>query len=301
MLYLRGIVDYASYEGETHRDIKKGPTLIDPSSDEADSEVFNFYGEAGYRWEFSPNYTFTPFVGVDVGHAELEEFTENDPHGTGWALEVDGGEADLVETLVGVRFGGFWDMAGGVFRPDVMVAWAHEFEDDPVEVDMSFKDGPSGAELHGRRSDVSEDALIAGVGGTFDVTNQLQVRHQVGWPVQRGLRLRTRSSVGWNTSSDPTARHKETAGSPQGLPVIFRSMLRVVSHSPSMEASSSNLRRIVKCSPKLSLRHQTALFQQVRSFVEGCRQAMARCPSSWSLSWRQRVWWDASQGSVLGP
>jgi outer membrane autotransporter protein len=108
--------------------------------------VWNFYGEAGYRWEFSPNFAFTPFVGVDVGHAELDEFTEDDPHGTGWALHVDGGEADSVETLVGVRFGGWWDIAGGVFRPDVMVAWAHEF-DDPAEVDVSFRDGPPGAEF----------------------------------------------------------------------------------------------------------------------------------------------------------
>ena len=172
VFYLRGIVDFASYDGETHRDIKKGVTLIDPSSNEADSDVFNFYGEAGYRWEFSPNYTFTPFVGVDVGHAELDSFNEKDPHDTGWALKVKGGDADSVETLVGVRFGGFWDMAGGMFRPDVMVAWAHEF-DDPAEVDMAFREAPD-AKFTVVASDVSDDSLVAGVGGTFDVTNQLR-------------------------------------------------------------------------------------------------------------------------------
>jgi subtilase-type serine protease len=177
LFYLRGIVDYANYDGETHRDIRQGISLVDPSSDEADSWVFNFYGEAGYRWEFSPSFTLTPFVGVDVGHAELDEFTEDDPHGTGWALDVEGGEADSVETLVGVRFGGFWDMAGGMFRPDVMVAWAHEF-DDPAEVDMAFAENPN-ARFTVVASDVADDSLVAGVGGTFDLTNQL--RFGVKW------------------------------------------------------------------------------------------------------------------------
>ncbi len=121
--YLRGIVDFASYNDcDAHRDIRVGPSLVDPSSDECDSNVFDFYGEAGYRWEFASNYTLTPFVGVDVGHAELNSFTEKDPHDTGWALKVRDSDADSVETLVGGRFGGWWDFNGGVIRPEVMVA-----------------------------------------------------------------------------------------------------------------------------------------------------------------------------------
>jgi subtilase-type serine protease len=171
--YLRGIVDFASYNGDAHRDIRVGTSLVDPSSDQADSSVLDFYGEAGYRWEFSPNYTLTPFVGVDVGHAELDSFSEKDPHDTGWALKVDDSDADSVETLVGGRFGGFWDMAGGVFRPEFMVAWAHEFE-DPAEVDVAFRDAPRGASFSVEATDVAQDSIVAQVGGTFDVTSQLQ-------------------------------------------------------------------------------------------------------------------------------
>ena len=203
-------------------------------------------------------------------------FNEKDPHDTGWALKVKGGDADSVETLVGVRFGGFWDMAGGMFRPEVMVAWAHEF-DDPAEVDMAFREAPD-AKFTVVASDVSDDSLVAGVGGTFDVTNQL--RFGIKWDGRFNedydFELGHRSDRIQVLIRRPDTK---TAGSPYGLPMIFRSVLRVVSHSPSMESVIIQVRRIVKCSPKLSLRHLTALFQQVRSFVEGCRQAMARCLS----------------------
>ena len=135
--------------------------------------MLDFYGEAGYRWEFSPNYTLTPFVGVDVGHAELNSFNEKDPHDTGWALKVRDSDADSVETLVGGRFGGFWDMAGGVLRPEVMVAWAHEFE-DPAEVDVAFRDAPRGANFSVEATDVAQNSIVAQVGGTWDITNQFQ-------------------------------------------------------------------------------------------------------------------------------
>ena len=228
VFYLRGIVDFASYDGETHRDIQdRVPALVDPSSDEADSDVFDFYGEAGYRWEFSPNYTFTPFVGVDVGHAELDDFSEKDPHDTGWALKVKGGDADSVETLVGVRFGGFWDMAGGMFRPEVMVAWAHEF-DDPAEVDMAFRDAPD-AKFTVVASDVADRLAGGRCRRHLRCHQPAAVRHQVGRPVQRGLRLAARSSVGWNTSSDPTARLTINRGSPMGSPDFLK---RVASGQP---------------------------------------------------------------------
>jgi outer membrane autotransporter protein len=172
--YLRGIVDFASYDDcEAHRGIRQGTSLVDPSSDECDSSVIDGYGEAGYRWEFAPNYTLTPFVGVDVGHAELDSFNEKDPHDTGWALKVDDSDADSVETLVGGRFAGWWDFNGGVIRPEVMVAWAHEFE-DPAEVDVAFRDAPRGANFSVEATDVGDNAIVAQVGGTWDITNQFQ-------------------------------------------------------------------------------------------------------------------------------
>ena len=86
---------------------------------------------------------------------------------------------------------------------------------------------------------------------------------------------------------------------PRGLPRGRRKSWSVHA-SPSMESVIIQLRRIPKCNPKLTHRHRTALFQRVRSFVEGCRQAMARCLSSWSSSSPRRVWRYAVQGAGAG-
>jgi len=163
--------------------------------------VFDFYGEAGYRWEFAPNYTLTPFVGVDVGHAVLDSFDEKDPHDTGWALKVKDSGADSVETLVGGRFGGFWDMAGGVLRPEVMVAWAHEFE-DPAEVDVAFRDAPRvpTSRSRPRTNRTTRSWRRSAVHGISPISSSLASSGTAGLTK---ITARTRSSAVSNTGSEP--------------------------------------------------------------------------------------------------
>ena len=171
--YLRGILGYAEYTAEAHRNIIVGISEVDPAGD-PDSNVLSFYGEAGYRWEFATNSTVTPFVGVNVAHAEIDGFTERDPQDTNWHLRVRDAEGDSVATLLGARFNGNWDMGGGIFRPEVMVAWQHEFEDTVQSVDMAFVEAPNGGNFTAFSAETNENSLVVGVGGTFAVTNALE-------------------------------------------------------------------------------------------------------------------------------
>ena len=61
---------------------------------------------------------------TDLATASLDGFTEDDPQGTGAALEVHDSDADSVASVLGVRFDADMAMGSGVFTPVVSVSKA---------------------------------------------------------------------------------------------------------------------------------------------------------------------------------
>jgi len=165
--YLRGVVSYGNYDGDSHRMVQfPGSSPIDPSGDPS-SDTWSFYGETGYRFGITDYANLTPFAGLNLATASLDGFTEDDPQGTGAALEVHDSDADSVASVLGVRFDADMAMGSGVFTPVVSVAWMHEFGDTVQEVDMTFAGAPSGADFTVESSEVARDSVLVDAGAKF--------------------------------------------------------------------------------------------------------------------------------------
>ena len=165
MWYGRGILSYGNYDANSHRHITIDNTL-DPSGN-PDSDVLTFYGEGGKRFDVSNQAVVTPYVGLQVSHANIDGFTEDDPHDVGAALQVHDADGSSVATVLGVRFEGNWMTAGVGIRPEVSAAWMHEFGDNTQSVDMTFDAAPSGADFTVISAETARDSALVGAGVTF--------------------------------------------------------------------------------------------------------------------------------------
>jgi outer membrane autotransporter protein len=168
--YLRGVISYGNYEGESNRLIAFQGSPIDPAGDPS-SNTFSFYGETGYRFDLGAG-NITPFAGLNLATATLESFTEDDPEGTGAALEIHDSDAESVASVLGLRFDADMMMGSGILTPSVSVAWMHEFADTP-EVDMSFAGAPSGADFTVVASDAARDSILVDAGAQFELNGAI--------------------------------------------------------------------------------------------------------------------------------
>jgi len=111
------------------------------------------------------NVAATPFIGLGLAGAGIDGFTEKDPHNTGAALTIRGTDSNSVASTLGFRVNGYW----GGFRPEVTLAWQHEFADARQTVDMSYAGAPKGGNFSVVSSDPGADALIIGLGASYAV------------------------------------------------------------------------------------------------------------------------------------
>jgi outer membrane autotransporter protein len=168
--YIRGILSYGTYDGNSHRYVSVEPSNpIDPSGS-PDSDVFSFYGELGHRFGMGGETQLTPFAGLSLAQGEIDSFTEKDPEGTGAALHVHSSDGNSVASLLGLRLGGDWMFGSGVFTPDISIAWMHEFDDTTQTVKSSFADAPPGSDFKVVSAKTARDSAVVNVGGTFGLT-----------------------------------------------------------------------------------------------------------------------------------
>jgi len=175
--YNRAIVKFGWYDGTSHRNFGL-TTVVDPSGS-PDADVVDFYNEVGRRFAVGASSMLTPYFGITVAHAELDGFTEKDPYGTGAALKVAGSDADSVATALGLRYNGTF----GAFKPQVAVAWEHEFEDTFQTVTMSFADAPAGSNFKAIGTDLDEDSILVEAGGAYALndSSDFSVRYFGRW------------------------------------------------------------------------------------------------------------------------
>ena len=91
-------------------------------------------------------------------------------------------DGDSFASLLGVRLAGSWAHSGGMFRPEAALAWRHEFGDDTQSVDMSFAQGPVGANFTVISADTASDSLLVELGGTIivDANTEFSLSYN-GW------------------------------------------------------------------------------------------------------------------------
>ncbi|WP_395685452.1 autotransporter domain-containing protein [Aestuariivirga sp.] len=189
--YLRGIMTYGGYEGSANRSFTMNEHWDDTEhaayhgsyspvsgslSGDPTSSVLSFYGETGYRMDVSNSATVTPYAGLNVASATLDNFTESDAGGTGAALAVNGSDAESLVSVLGLRFNGEFAMGESLFSPTMSIAWAHEFA-DTAEVDMSYAgDGaPDGADFTIKGTDVAADSILIDIGANFSMSETFDV------------------------------------------------------------------------------------------------------------------------------
>lgn len=162
--YGRNILSYGFYSGDSRREfgITSTPKAL---TGEYDTNVVSYYGEAGRRFQLMDNVGATPFLGLGLASAGIDSFTEKDPNGTGAALQIRGTDSSSVASTLGFRVNGHW----GGFRPELTLAWQHEFGDARQTVDMSYAEAPKGANFSVVSSDPGSDALIVGLGASYAV------------------------------------------------------------------------------------------------------------------------------------
>jgi uncharacterized protein with beta-barrel porin domain len=172
--YGRNILSYGFYSGDSRREfgITTSPKAL---TGDYDTNVVSYYGEVGRRFQLMQNVGATPFLGLGLASAGIDSFTEKDPHGTGAALHVRGTDSNSVASTLGFRVNGYW----GGFRPELTLAWQHEFADARQTVDLSYSEAPKGANFSVVSSDPGSDAFIVGLGGSYAVgpSSAISVRY----------------------------------------------------------------------------------------------------------------------------
>ena len=133
--------------------------------------MFSFYGELGHRFGMGAETNITPFAGLSLAQGEIESFTEKDPNDTGAALHIHELDGNSAASVSGLRLGGDWMFGGGMFTPDISVAWMHEFDEERQTVKASFAEAPSGADFKVVGSKTARDLAVINVGGTFGITD----------------------------------------------------------------------------------------------------------------------------------
>ena len=172
--YNRAIVSGGWYSGDSHHNFALESSPVDPSGS-PDANAVSFYNELGRRFGVGTGVMLTPFAGITVSHAELDGFTEND-HNTGAALKVAGSDGDSVASLLGLRLSGEW---WGAFKPQVALAWEHEFDDTFQTINASFAGAPSGSNFKVRGTELGEDTFVVDAGAEYALgpNNDLSLRY----------------------------------------------------------------------------------------------------------------------------
>ena len=172
--YARGIGSFGLYSGDSHRLFGLTTTPIDPNGS-FDASVESFYGEVGHRYAVMSETMATPFLGIGVAHSNVGGFTESDPNGSGAALTVGDASGDSLASVVGARVTGHW----GGWKPELSVAWQHEYLDTVQTVHNSLVAAPGAPGFTASSSDPGRDWALVGLGSaySFNPTSEFMLKY----------------------------------------------------------------------------------------------------------------------------
>jgi uncharacterized protein with beta-barrel porin domain len=161
-IYVAGLAGFGWQDYDSRR------FIVAPISAEATSNYsgqgYRFYGESGYAFHLAgpmPDTTVTPYLGLGYLHTHIDGFTE--AGGGGAALSVGAVDANSFTTTLGARASTVFRVGNTALKPEVRVAWEHEWLDDSTNVQSAFVAAP-GSTFTVTGAGFGRDSFVGGAG-----------------------------------------------------------------------------------------------------------------------------------------
>jgi outer membrane autotransporter protein len=161
-IYVAGLAGFGWQDYDSRRFIT-APISADATANYA-GQGYRLYGESGYALHLSgpmPDTTVTPYIGLGYLHTHVDSFTE--AGGGGAALAVGAVDADSFTTSLGARASTSLRIGNTLLKPEVRVAWQHEWLDDSTTVQSAFASAP-GSVFTVTGAGFGRDSFVGGTG-----------------------------------------------------------------------------------------------------------------------------------------
>jgi outer membrane autotransporter protein len=150
--------DVAAFGGYNSYDTRRSAIQGDARGDTDGGEVDALFG-TGYDFK-SGGFTFGPTGSFNYTYVGMNGFTEN---GSLAPLNVHSGNADSLRTAFGAKVSYDCKCHGVIIRPELRVAWQHEYGDTTYDLASGFANGAGGAfTTSGPR--LGRDSVLVGAG-----------------------------------------------------------------------------------------------------------------------------------------
>ncbi|EDY17329.1 outer membrane autotransporter barrel domain protein [Chthoniobacter flavus Ellin428] len=150
--------DVAAFGGYNSFDTKRAALQGDARGNTDGGEVDALFG-TGYDFK-AHGFTFGPTATFNYTYVGMNGFTE---HGSLAPLDIHSGKGESIRTAFGAKASYDWKVGGIVIKPEVRVAWQHEYGDSTYDLGSSFANGAAGSfVVQGPR--LGRDSLLLGAG-----------------------------------------------------------------------------------------------------------------------------------------
>jgi trimeric autotransporter adhesin len=168
--YLRALAVYGSADVSVDRSGTIG-LLSGSAGADYDANAWHLSGEVGHNWQIDGGATLSPFLGLAYSAYNSSNFVESGTPGAALAADVDG---DSLLGSVGLRVSAAVDSQYGKLRPELSLAWEHEFMDfTNMNAGIS---GVSGSNFAVTGGDYTRDVAVIGAALGVDFTETLSMK-----------------------------------------------------------------------------------------------------------------------------
>jgi outer membrane autotransporter protein len=150
--------DVAAFGGYNSYDTRRTAIQGDARGDTDGGEVDALFG-TGYDFK-SGGFTFGPTASFNYTYVGMNGFTEHDSLAP---LNIHGNNADSLRTAFGAKVSYDCKCHGVVIRPELRVAWQHEYGDTAYDLASSFANG-AGADFTTAGPRLGRDSVLVGAG-----------------------------------------------------------------------------------------------------------------------------------------
>jgi fibronectin-binding autotransporter adhesin len=151
-------LDAAVVGGRNWYDTHRSAFLGDARGSTEGSEV-NVLAAAGYDWQMG-GFSIGPTASFQYTYVDLDGFTES---GSAAPLDVDDQNAESIRTAFGVKASYDWKVGRVLVRPEIRLAWQHEYGDTDYSVVSSLASG-AGNSFTVNGPEIGRDSLLIGAG-----------------------------------------------------------------------------------------------------------------------------------------
>ncbi len=127
--------DFAANGGYNSYDTKRG-ALQGTARGSTDGGEVNLLLGTGYDWKIGA-LTIGPTATFNYTLVAIDDFTES---GSLAPLKIDGRDAESVRSALGIRASYDWEVGNVIVKPEIRVAWRHEYGDTTYSLNGSFLD-----------------------------------------------------------------------------------------------------------------------------------------------------------------